>query len=300
MFGPRSLGNVNYRVSEFMSVKFTSPRVLAGALLWACAAFWPARGAQGDKVPILDLSSANFGWLGASEDFLPPLSGPHPITFDKDHPYFPNTNSSGQPPTFRVADLTNPILKPWAIQQMRKVNEQVLGGKTMFTREVRCWPLGVPGFLLYRFQPVYFIQTPKQVWMVLQYDHEVRRVYLNRQHSAHVTPSWYGESVGHYEGDDTLVVDTIGLNTKAFIDNYRTPHTEELHVVERFKLTNAGKALEVNLTVEDPGAFTMPWSAIQRYRRADQAMLESNCAENDTNYFNLDLEPMPQAEKPDF
>jgi hypothetical protein len=65
---------------------------------------------------------------------------------------------------------------------------------------------------------------------------ELRRVYLDVPHSAQVTPSWYGESVGRYEGNDTLVVDTIGLSTKTFIDNYRTPHTDRLHVAERFKL----------------------------------------------------------------
>jgi len=57
-----------------------------------------------------------------------------------------------------------------------------------------------------------------------------------------VKPSWYGESVGHYEGD-TLVVDTIGQNTKTYVDNYRTPHSEKLHVTERFHLTNEGKNL---------------------------------------------------------
>jgi hypothetical protein len=64
-----------------------------------------------------------------------------------------------------------------------------------------------------------------------------------------------------------LVVDTIGLNTKTFVDSFRTPHTEQLHVVERFRIVEGGKALEVNVHVEDPGAFTTPWNAIQRYRR---------------------------------
>jgi hypothetical protein len=120
-------------------------------------------------------------------------------------------------------------------------------------------------------------------------------------HSAHVTPSWFGESVGHYEGD-TLVVDTIGMNDQTWIDNYRTPHTDKLHVIERFHMIDGGKTLEVNVHVEDPGAFTTPWNAIQRYGRAEFGpMIEVSCAEGMTNnYFHLDAEPIPQASKPDF
>ena len=66
---------------------------------------------------------------------------------------------------------------------------------------------------------------------------------MNVPHSKNPKPSWYGESVGHYEGDE-LVVDTIGLNDKTFVDNYRTPHTDQIHVVERFKLIEDGKTLQ--------------------------------------------------------
>ena len=99
-----------------------------------------------------------------------------------------------------------------------------------------------------------------------------RHVYLTDRHSPNVKPSWFGESIGHYENGDTLVVDTIGLNTRTFVDSYRTPHTEQLHVVERFRIVDGGKALEVNVHVEDPGAFTMPWNAMQRYRRVEQGL----------------------------
>jgi hypothetical protein len=78
-------------------------------------------------------------------------------------------------------------------------------------------------------------------------------------------------------------------------------HTEQLHVIERFHLIDEGKTLEVNVHVEDPGAFTTPWNAIQRYRRVDRGPLsEVVCAENSDDHFHHDLEPMPQADKPDF
>ena len=101
-------------------------------------------------------------------------------------------------------------------------------------------------------------------------------------HSKNVKPSWYGESVGHYEGGDTLVVDTIGLNTKTFVDNYRTPHTDQLHVVERFRISSDGKYDPGQRERrEDPGAFTMPWNAVQRFARWDKAPFdERTCAES--------------------
>jgi hypothetical protein len=257
----------------------------------ALAAGIPAK----DAIP--DFSANDVGWNASATDFIPLPNGPQPVTFDPAHPYVPN--GQGQP-TFRIADLTNPILKPWAVEQMRKANEEVLGGKPAFTAKSACWPGGVPGVLLRRFEPVHFIQTPKEVWIIWQFDHQVRRIYLDRPHSAHVTPSWYGESVGHYE-DGELVIDTIGLSSKSFVDNYRTPHTGRLHVVERFKMIDGGKTLQATVSVDDPDTFNVPWSAMQRWARVQQGPLsEEICAENNTSYFSHDVDPIPVAEKPDF
>ena len=136
--------------------------------------------------------------------------------------------------------------------------------------------------------------------MIWRGDEMVRHVYLNVPHSTSVAPSWFGESVGHYEGD-TLVVDTTGLNDRTYVDEFHTPHTDKLHVIERYRMIEGGKTLEVNLQVSDPGAFTTPWAASQRYRRVQQGpLVESPCAENPANYFHDDFEPMPQAGRPDF
>ncbi len=205
-----------------------------------------------------------------------------------------------------IADLTSPILQPWAREELKKRNDSVVSSDLAYTPKERCWPIGVPGFLLYPVQPVYFVQTPKKIVMIWAEDHQVRHVYMDVPHPARVTPSWFGESIGHYEGD-TLVVDTIGLNTRTFIDSYLTPHTDKLHVVERFRMIEGGKTMEVLVHVEDPGAFTTPWSAIQRYRRVDEKgkatdvrgmggpLEEMACAEN-----NKGVEPIPTALKSDF
>jgi hypothetical protein len=245
------------------------------------------------------------GWVldrafGVDDLLPPPTGGPGPVTFDKAHPYVPN--GFGPKSTYRVADLSNPILQPWAIPSMKKANDAVLAGKIPFRARERCWPVGVPGFVSYSLvEPFYFYQTPDKVVVIVQNGPEVRHIYLNTTHSKHVKPSWYGESVGHYENGDTLVIDTVGISPKSFIDNYSTPHTDQLHVVERLKLAADGKTVDVSVYVEDPGAFTTPWSAVQRWRRVENAPIQPIvCNENNGDFFEQGLTPQPEAATPDF
>ena len=116
--------------------------------------------------------------------------------------------------------------------------------------------------------------------------------------SSNPKPSWYGESIGHYE-DDTLVVDTIGQTDRTFVDNYRTPHSEKLHVIERYHLTDCGKFLQVDIQVDDPDAFTMPWTAIQRYRRASAAQCSRRFAQRTMRSFSIIIflrQPVPTSD----
>ena len=286
-------------MSRFAWICVPAGLVCAAASVWSALA--PVSAGE-SAIPNF-APDGSTGWVmdrSVSDDFLPPSSGPGPVTFDKAHPYVPNGRS--EQASFRIADLGNPILKPWAVEQMRRANEDVLQGKFAFTSKSTCWPGSVPGILLYQFEPVYIVQTPKIVWMIWEYDNQVRRVYLNQEHSKNPKPSWFGESVGHYEGD-TLVVDTIGLaeHRFSFIDNYRTPHTDRLHVVERYRMINEGRTLEVDFAVDDQGAFNMTWSAKQRYSRVQQRpLIETVCSENIPRYFNYDIPPIPEADKPDF
>ncbi len=295
-------------MSKFASKERLQVGLVGGALallLCAGAALRPALAAEaageGASVPNFtpDRGAAWVPDRPTGDDFLLPDRGPGPVMSAADHPYVPN--GVGRQPTYRIADLTNPILQPWAIDRMKKANDEVLAGKVPYITRERCWPAGVPGFIVYtRVQPIYFLQTPKVVFIINELNAQVRHIYMNVPHSANPKPSWYGESVGHYEGDE-LVVDTIGLNDKTFVDNYRTPHTGRIHVVERFKMIEEGKTLQAVVTVDDPGAFNMPWSATQRWRRvADRPMTESICAENNYSFFNYEVVPIPQADKPDF
>src|SRR6202163_4502447 len=266
----------------------------SAAFAYAVAAFWPALAAQEAPIPNFAPDS-HTGWLKPpGDEFLPPDSGPGPVRSDPAHPYVSNAVALQE--TIKIADVTNPILQPWVVEQMRKANAEVLAGKVGFTARSRCWPHGVPGFLLYPVHPIFFIQTSNQVVMTWGQDFQLRHVYLDVPHSASPKPSWYGESVGRYDGD-TLALDTIGLNDKTFIDNYRTPHSEKLHVTERWRMIEGGKTMEVNIRIEDPVAFNEPWSAVQHYRRVQQEMIEEACAENNAHLFDYHI---PIADKADF
>lgn len=287
-----------------MSQLRKSGRYALTAVLIVGAAFAPAFSAdEGERKAIPDFApDVKTGWQLADDEFiLPENGGPGPVVSDPRYPYISFYRYQANPrPSFRVADLNNVILLPWTKDALRQANERVLSGQVIAIPKERCWPVGVPAFLLYPATPVYFVQHRKQVAMIWMQDHQVRRIRLNEQHDPNVKPSWFGDSVGHYEGD-TLVVDTIGISTRTFVDNYFTPHTEQLRVVERFRIVDDGQTLEVNVHVEDPGAFTTPWNAMQRYRRMDTGpLLETVCAENNDDHFDHDIGPIPTAEEPDF
>ena len=273
----------------------------AACALLACAAVAAQSAPAKDAIP--DFQSNNLSWIAINSDFTGVPGGPQPVTFDAKYPFLRNDQAiaAKSQATYRVADTSNPNLKPWVVAELKRYNEKVLGGEIGPTPRWSCMPGGVPGFSIFVVEAVFIVQGPKEVLLIYSGNHEVRHVYLDVPHSVNPTPSWYGESVGHYEGD-TLVVDTIGLSPKAVIDNYHTPHTEQLHVIERYHLIEDGKNLEVNLTVDDPGAFNAPWKAVQRYARTQRGMLpEQNCSENNDNIFNLPgFVPSPSANEADF
>jgi hypothetical protein len=253
------------------------------------------------------LASANFGWQTGTADWQqpPPGYGHGPIKPHPQHPYVSNAEGgrTGRQPTLRIGDDTDPVLKPWAAKVIRDSNEEALTGKRAvpFAAQARCYPGGVPGQLLFPFEPMYFIQLEKVVYMMWQRDQHVRRIILTDKRSEDIEPSWFGESIGRYEDANTFVVDTIGLQTKSsYIDNFRTPFSEKLHVVERYTLSPDRNTLTAIVTVNDPEAFNAPLTMMQRWSKVNEPMSESICAENNFDFFSQNLFPIPTAEKPDF
>jgi hypothetical protein len=229
-----------------------------------------------------------------------------------------------------VGDYTNPILKPEAAEVVKKFGEISSSGRIFPDPDNMCLQNPLP-YIFWNFN-VQLLQQPDKVTLIYQHDSDFRVVRLNQPHPATVTPSLHGDSVGHYEGD-MLVIDTVGikLGPHRMIDRFGTPYTQALHVVERYRLLDyeatkealeraekewprvggvdpnyRGKGLQLEFTVEDPGVFTMPWSATITYgRNANQSWDERVCAENvqhdyQYNYFSDKDARLPTADTPDF
>jgi hypothetical protein len=282
----------------------------------AAAVVTPTLG-QAGEAPVPDLSGI---WLHPLPGFEPLPSGPTALINRSRRP-----NGTGDILKLN-GDYTNPILKPEAAAVVKAHAE--LGQKGIGDPNPRnqCWPAGVP--FVFTNGPTELVQAPDKVTILYEYDHQVRRVRLNQPHPAQVTPSWYGDSVGHYEGD-TLVVDTVGikLGRYSMVDWYGTPHTDALHVIERYRMLDPqaakegfdrdarqhnvaqgmrnpgaqGKYLQLTFTIEDNGVFTTPWTATMTYGSGGGALdwEEQACAENIQWYSGKEAD-VPRADKPDF
>jgi hypothetical protein len=278
------------------------------AALLGGAALLPAS-AQNNAGKIPDFTGNGIGWNSAG-GLTPVPASPSPVTQDPRVRYVPN--NVGEQPTWRYADLNNPNLTEFAKEGLRKANALHDKGFAMYNRTSRCWMPGIPALDLSPGR-TYFIQTPNVVYIIWQRDQIVRRIPLTRQHTPNLKPAWQGHSIGWYEGEE-LVVDTVGQDTRTFVDLFRTPVSEKLHVVERFRLTEGGKALQVEVTVEDPAVFVRPWKFTKRWEKVEVPANspavgtfndEIRCMDGESvNPFNQQqaelVEPLPVANRPDF
>jgi hypothetical protein len=277
----------------------------------------PAASATQGAASLPDFSG--IWWHPSLPGFEPPASGPRPVT---------NRSRRNGVSDYDqlVGDYTNPILKPESAEIVKKLGELSLRGVTYPSPANQCWPEPVP--FIYKNFAIVIFQQADRLSIIYDQDHEVRHVRMNQPHPAQPAPSWYGDSVGHYEGD-TLVIDTVGTKTDrpfAMIDLYGTPYSEKLHVVERYRLLDyadakeglerdakenrraqvgidrnyRGKHLQLQFTVDDPGVFTMPWSATITFGRGSNEWPETVCAENIHEYYNNKDSDVPRADKPDF
>jgi hypothetical protein len=255
--------------------------------------------------------------------FEPPASGPGPVG-----------NIAGFPRAdvgLRVGDYKNPILKPKAADVVKKRGEMELTGASFPDPRNQCRPEPPPFILGLEFE-IQILQREDKIDILYVYGPQDRRIRMNASHPTTPTPSWYGDSVGHFEGD-TLVIDTVGFKVGplSMVDIYGTPHSAALHLVERYRLVDRrsavqslkqlesenrlvvggmvagiadpkdkGPALQVQFTVEDDNVFTMPWSAAVTYLRDTAPWLEVTCGENNGFSFGLDPAGFPHADKPDF
>ncbi len=126
------------------------------------------------------------------------------------------------------------------------------------------------------------VDAPGEIIMLFEYDSMRRQIFTDgRPHSDSAGPTWMGDSIGHWE-NDTLVVDTVGFNDKTWLDRIGHPHTSELHLVERIRRPDHDTLVD-DITVEDPKAYTKPWTAHEYFQlKPDWNLLEQFCEDNVT------------------
>jgi hypothetical protein len=134
-------------------------------------------------------------------------------------------------------------------------------------------PDGYPRAIIHPFR-FKIVQTPEFVYFLYEYDQAWRPVALNAKHSDDPDPTWYGESVGKWEGD-TLVVDAIGFNDRAWLDPIGHPRSEQMHLTERWRRVDHDTLVD-ELTFEDPVAYTKPWSGQLTFKLDHSGELHEN------------------------
>jgi len=203
--------------------------------------------------------------------------------------FFPTREDALDPDTASLPtnlQLDDVPFQPWA----RALAEARLDGS--HSREdppANCLPQGVPR-LGGAPAPWKVVQTDDLVVVIYEAFNLWRQIFIDgRRLAPDVQPTWLGYSTGHWDGD-TLVVDTRGFNGRAWLDQVGKPSTEQLHVVERYTRKDYGH-MQIEITIDDPGAYTKPWTITEQVHvLPDTELLEFICNEN-----NTDLEHLPAA-----
>jgi hypothetical protein len=298
------------------------------ASVFSAAAFVSPAKAANTGAPVPDFS----GQWGRDMLFFepPPSGGPGPLVNsirNADGAVVPRDPCCSVIPRW-FGNHTAPILRPGAAEAVKKFAELAISGTVVQDLHNSCWPEPPPYVMGMHFGML-AVQTRDELTLTYLLHNTVRHIRLNASHPENLAPSWQGHSVGRFEGD-TLVVDTVGIKVSpiSIVDAFGTPHTNALHVVERYRLIDgaaaaetqkkhgavqrdapfynrgaidpdtAKKGLQIAFTVDDPAIFTTPWSGQVTYRPTIGGWPESLCVENP---FYLGPEaPIPTATAPDF
>jgi len=178
------------------------------------------------------------------------------------------------------ADGSPAPLLPDARDTYRRNQASLKAGNDEFDLTRRCQPPGLPR-LLSQPMPFEFLQRDEIILVVYQWNHLIRVVAMDVPQAEPIGPTFLGQSVGHWEAD-TLVIDTIAFNDTTLLDDLGMPHSESLHLTERYRLANDAQRLQLQLTIEDPQTFSKPWQAEFEFRGdAGGRLAEDVCVERE-------------------
>jgi hypothetical protein len=168
-------------------------------------------------------------------------------------------------------------MQPWAEATFK---ERLSGSRSSEEPDANCLPQGVPK-LDTAPAPWKLVQLPDQVVILYEAFTQWRQIFMDgRKLPEDPNPTWLGYSVGHWDGN-TLVVESSGFNGKAWLDQVGHPTTEKLRVTEKYRRKDFGH-LEIEITINDPGAYTKPWTVTEGPTLlVDSELLEFVCSENE-------------------
>lgn len=249
-----------------MSKNLMSPSIWLLALLAAVSALHAQTNAEpGAAKPQIKSSIPDLlgNWLGGGATFsITDPGGKFAGTAQDDVPY-----------------------QPSALAKLRSERPHTGANASFDTTDPRinyCDPIGLPRIYSVP-NLVKFVQTPNAVYMLFEYDSVGLQVPLNAQHPEDPDPSWYGDSVGRYEGD-TLVIDTVGFNDKTWLDHVGRPHSDELHLIQRFRRIDHDH-LQLDITFDDPKAYTRPWTGRKIFKLSDKKFIDHSCSMSENEEF---------------
>jgi hypothetical protein len=182
-------------------------------------------------------------------------------------------------------NLEEPPMSPWGLAKFKEAKSS-FGAHEYPIEETndpvlrKCDPPGVPRVYMHPF-PFQFIQTPGEIVMLFEVDSLRREIYTDgKPRDAGLVPLWMGSSIGTWEGD-TLVVDTINFNDKTWIDRVGHPHSDQLHVIERFRRPDHDHLID-DITIDDPKAYTKPWNAHLEFKLRPWKLTEQFCEDGES------------------
>jgi hypothetical protein len=271
--GARRIGLRAFRISRYFQ-----------GTGWVASRPWQWGGDRVGKFPSRMLSLGLAVWVTFA--CSPPVfaqTTPHPITAEGGAvPGRPDLSGvwSGKQ-NADTFSANEPPLQAWAEAKFKSVKPGYGPHASALSEDPisDCLPPGVPRIFLIPF-PMQIVQLPGEVVILFEYDHFVLHIYTDRkEHPKNMDPTWMGDSIGRWEGD-TLVVDTVGLTDKSWLDQVGHPHSDALHVVERIRRVDHG-TLQDDFTINDPKAYTKPWTGQRIFKlRTGWQLMEYICEDH--------------------
>jgi hypothetical protein len=183
-----------------------------------------------------------------------------------------------------TADGSPAPLLPAALEIYKEHRRSIDAGNVDFDTMRRCQPPGLPR-LLAQAMPFEFLQRDEVVFITYQWNHLVRVIQMNIAQPEPVGPTYLGQSVGYWD-DGALVIDTIAFNDKTFLDDFGMPHSDSLHLTERYRIDDESGRLHLQMTIEDPQTFSKPWQSEFEFRAERGGRLQEDiCVERENVVF---------------